>query len=219
VKFAFIRDGLAGEFPVGVACAVLGVSRSGFYAWRDRPVSARAARLDDVAARVAAVHAEHRGVYGSPRVHAALAAAGGRERCCVNTVAKVMRRERIRAKGRKAFVPRTTDSAHASPVADNLLARDFAAARPDEKWAADITYVPTGEGWLYVAGVVDLCTRRVVGWAMADHMETGLAPTRCGWRSPAAPRPPACCTTATAGASTRATTTRACSRPAGSRAA
>jgi transposase InsO family protein len=111
-------------------------------------------------------------VYGSPRLRAALVAAG--ERVSENTVAKVMRARGIRAKGRKRFVPRTTDSAHASPVADNALARDFAADAPDRKWAADITYVPTGEGWLYVAGVLDLCTRRLVGWAMADHMETGL---------------------------------------------
>ncbi|MEZ0267065.1 MAG: IS3 family transposase [Phycisphaerae bacterium] len=176
VRFRFIKESLAGEFPVGVACAVLGVSRSGYYAWRDRPASARAARLDALAAKVAAVHAEHRGVYGSPRVHAALAAGGGGggAAACVNTVAKVMRRAGIRAKGRKAFVPRTTDSAHAGPVAGNVLARDFAADLPDEKWAADITYVPTGEGWLYVAGVLDLCSRKLVGWSMADHMETGL---------------------------------------------
>lgn len=172
MKFAFVRDALAAEYPVDVACAVLGVSRSGYYAWRDRPASGRARRADELAAKVAAAHAEHRGVYGSPRVHAALAAAG--ERVSLNTVAKVMRACGIRAKGRKRFVPRTTDAAHASPVAANVLARDFAAGRPGEKWAADVTYVPTAEGWLYVAAVLDLCSRRVVGWAMADHMETSL---------------------------------------------
>jgi transposase InsO family protein len=172
VKFAFIEDTLAAEFPVDVACAVLGVSRSGYYAWRDRPASGRARRADDLAAKVEAVHAEHRGVYGSPRVHAALAAAG--ERVSENTVAKLMRQRGIRAKTKRTFVPRTTDSAHARPVADNVLARDFAADAPDRKWAADITYVPTAQGWLYVAGVLDLCTRRLVGWAMADHMETSL---------------------------------------------
>jgi transposase InsO family protein len=172
VKFAFIKDALAGEFPVDVCCEVLGVSRSGFYAWRDRPASGRARRADDLAAKVEAVHADHRGVYGSPRVHAVLAAAG--ERVSVNTVAKLMRARGIRAKTKRKFVPRTTDSAHARPVADNALARDFAADAPGRKWAADITYVPTAEGWLYVAGVLDLCTRRLVGWAMADHMETSL---------------------------------------------
>jgi transposase InsO family protein len=172
VRFAFIKDALAAEFPVDLCCEVLGVSRSGYYAWRDRPASARAERREALAAKVEAAHAEHRGVYGSPRVHAVLAAAG--ERVSENTVARLMRARGIRAKTRRKFVPRTTDSAHARPVAANVLARDFAAARPGEKWAADITYVPTAQGWLYVAGVLDLCTRRLVGWAMADHMETGL---------------------------------------------
>jgi transposase InsO family protein len=172
VTFAFIRDALAGEFPVDLCCEVLGVSRSGYYAWRDRPQSDRARRADELAVKLEAVHAAHRGVYGSPRLRAALVAAG--ERVSENTVAKLMRRRGIRARAKRRFVPRTTDSAHASPVADNVLARDFAADMPDRKWAADITYVPTGEGWLYVAGVLDLCTRRLVGWAMADHMETSL---------------------------------------------
>jgi len=172
VRFRFIRESLAGEFPVGVACAVLGVSRSGYYAWRDRPASARAARRDALAAKAAAAHAAGRGAYGSPRVHAALVAGG--ERVSVNTVARVMRDRGIRAETTRAFVPRTTDSARARPVAANVLARDFAAAAPDRKWAADVTYVPTGEGWLYVAGVLDLCTRRLVGWSMADHMGTSL---------------------------------------------
>jgi transposase InsO family protein len=172
VKFAFIKDHLAGEFPVDVACAVLEVSRSGYYAWRDRPASARAARNDALAAKLEATHAEHRGVYGSPRLYAAVVAAG--ERVSLNTVAKVMRARGIRARTKRKFVPRTTDSAHARPVADNVLGRDFTADRPDQKWAVDITYVSTDQGWLYVAGVLDLCTRRLVGWSMAEHMETSL---------------------------------------------
>jgi transposase InsO family protein len=174
VKFAFIEDALAAEFPVGVACDVLGVSRSGYYARRDRPASARAARNAALTVKLEAAHAEHRGVYGSPRLHAALAAAG--ERVSENTVAKLMRQRGIRAKARRKFVPRTTDSSHARPVADNVLGRDFAPAAPapDRAWAADITYVPTDQGWLYLAGVIDLCSRRIVGWAMADHRETGL---------------------------------------------
>jgi len=91
-----------------------------------------------------------------------------------NTVAKLMRQERIRAKNKRKFVPRTTDSRHAQPVAANLLERDFAASGPDQKWVADITYVPTDQGWLYVAGVQDCFSRKIVGWAMADHMETSL---------------------------------------------
>ena len=172
MRFAAIRDTLAAEFPVGVACDVLGVSRSGYYAWLGRPASARAGRREALAVKVEAAHAEHRGVYGSPRVCAALRAGG--ERVSVNTVARLMRARGIRARTKRRFVPRTTDSAHARPVAGNVLGRDFAADRPDRKWAADVTYVPTGEGWLYVAGVLDLCTRRLVGWAMADHLETSL---------------------------------------------
>jgi transposase InsO family protein len=174
VKFAFVkahRD----AWPVGTLCDVLGVARSGYYAWGRRAAagpSARRRRRDELAAKVKAVHAENRGVYGSPRVCRVLAARG--EPACENTVAKVMREEGIRARAKRTFVPRTTDSAHAGPVAPNTLGRDFAAAAPDRKWAADITYVPTGEGWLYVAGVIDLCTRRLVGWAMADHMRADL---------------------------------------------
>src|SRR5687768_9763771 len=115
VKFAFIKDTLAAEFPVDVACEVLGVSRSGYYARLRRPPGARARRREALAVKLEAAHAEHRGVYGSPRLHAAVVAAG--ERVSVNTVAKVMRARGIRAKTKKKFVPRTTDSAHAGPVA------------------------------------------------------------------------------------------------------
>ena len=172
MKFAFIKQHLAGEFPVDACCDVLEVSRSGYYAWLARPVSARAGRRAELAAKIAQVHEENRGVYGSPRVCRALEARG--ERVCENTVAGIMKERQIRAKTRRKFVPRTTDSAHQQPVADNVLARQFDAPRPDRKWAVDITYIPTGEGWLYLAGVIDLCSRRVVGWSMADHMRTGL---------------------------------------------
>jgi putative transposase len=172
VRYAFIRDELAGAFPLGAACAALGVSRGGYYAWLGRRPSARAARRAELAEKVEAVHAANRRVYGSPRVHAALVAQG--ERVCENTVARVMRDNGIRARPKRKFVPRTTDGRHAHPVAENVLGRQFAADLPDRKWAADITYVPTGEGWLYLAGVIDLCSRKVVGWSMADHMETGL---------------------------------------------
>jgi putative transposase len=172
VKFRFIKEHLADAYPVEVACDVLGVSRSGYYAWRDRPRSARAERREELAAKVKAVHEQNRRVYGSPRVCAALRASG--ERVCENTVAKVMRQQRIRAKAKKKYVPRTTDSAHGQPVAENRLGREFDAPLPDRKWAVDITYVPTGEGWLYLAGVIDLCSRKVVGWSMAEHMRTDL---------------------------------------------
>jgi putative transposase len=171
VRFAFVRDN-RGRYPVAVLCDVLSVSRSGFYAWAKRPESGRAARCRALAEQVRAAHADSRGTYGSPRVAAALKAGG--VKACENTVAKVMRQQQIRSKVAGKFRVRTTDSAHANPVADNLLNRDFAADRPNAKWAADITYVPTGQGWLYLAAVIDLCSRRVVGWAMADHMRATL---------------------------------------------
>ena len=171
MKFAFIQSDL-GLYPVTLACTVLQVSRAGYYAWRRRPPSARARRREDLAGKVRRVHEEHRRVYGSPRVCAVLQAQG--EPVCENTVARLMQEQQIRAKTKKKFVPRTTDSHHASPVAENLLDRHFAAAKPNQKWVADITYIPTDEGWLYLAGVLDLYSRKVVGWSMADHMQTQL---------------------------------------------
>ena len=172
MKFAFIHAELSGSYPVEIACDALGVSRSGYYAWRDRPAGARAERRAALAAKARAVHEANRRVYGSPRVHAALVASG--ERVCENTVAKVMRGQQIRAKTARKFVPRTTDGSHDRPVADNVLNRRFDATLPDRKWAADVTYVPTGQGWLYLAGVIDLCSRKLVGWSMAEHMRTDL---------------------------------------------
>ncbi len=110
-------------------------------------------------------------MYGSPRVRQALLAEGGS--ACVNTVADIMREREIRAKTKRPFVPRTTDSAHGQPAVENGLDREFDAAVPNTKWAVDITYIATGEGWLYLAGVIDLCSPKV-GWSMADHMEAGL---------------------------------------------
>jgi len=171
VKFAFIRDHLR-EYPVRAACRVLTVSPAGYYAWRDRPASPRERRREHLAARIQTVHVASRRVYGSPRVHEALVAQG--EKVCENTVAKVMRQRHIRAKTKKKFVPRTTDSVHDQPVAGNLLNRHFTATLPNQKWVADITYIPTDEGWLYLAGVLDLCSRKIVGWSMAEHLETTL---------------------------------------------
>ncbi len=159
-------------WPVAILCDVLAVSRSGYYAWRKRPASARASRRAALAEQIRAAHADSRGTYGSPRIHAELDAAG--VAVCENTVAKVMRAEGVRSITARKFRCRTTDSAHAHPIADNVLNRDFAAAAPDRKWAADISYVQTDQGWLYVAVVIDLCTRRIAGWAMADHLRAEL---------------------------------------------
>jgi putative transposase len=171
VKFAFIKDHRR-VWPVGVICRVLQVSRSGFFAWLKRPASKRERRRRELIGKIRAAHQENRELYGSPRVHRALLIDG--EVVSRNTVARLMRQERIRAKNKRKFVPRTTDSRHPHPVAKNLLDRQFQAPGPDCKWVADITCVPTDEGWLYLAAVLDCFSRKIVGWSMADHMETPL---------------------------------------------
>jgi putative transposase len=171
VKFAWVQEHRQ-AFGIEAMCRVLEVSSSGFYAWRGRPISERQRRRSELAQQIRAVHTHSRGVYGSPRVHRALEAQG--RQVCENTVARIMRLERIRAGIKKRFVPRTTDSAHAHRPAPNRLDRCFEANRPNRKWVADITYVATEEGWLYVAAVMDLYSRRIVGWSMADHMKARL---------------------------------------------
>jgi putative transposase len=171
VKFAFIEEHLS-EFPLEVSCQVLEVSRSGYYAWLRRPVSARASHREEMAKKIARVHEQNRKVYGSPRICEALRAQG--ESVCENTVADIMKERQIRAKTKRKFVPKTTDSRHSQPIADNVLDRQFDAELPNQKWAVDITYIPTDQGWLYLAGVIDLCSRKIVGWSMADHMRVEL---------------------------------------------
>jgi transposase InsO family protein len=171
VRFGWIRDHRA-EFDTRRMCRALQVSRSGFYAWRDRAPSRRQNRREELAIKIRHAHLQNRQVYGSPRVCKALLASG--EKVCENTVARIMRQQRIRARIRRKYVPRTTDGRHAYKPASNRLNRQFAAERPNRKWVTDITYVPTNEGWLYLAAVLDLCSRRIVGWSMADHMKTRL---------------------------------------------
>jgi putative transposase len=171
VKFRFI-DEHRRRWPVSVICRVLKVTRGGFYLWKKRKPSARQIRQQKLLAKIRIVQQENRELYGSPRVHRALLIDG--EVVSRNTVAKLMRQARIRAKTRRRYVPRTTDSTHHQPIADNLLARDFAALAPNQKWLADITYVPTDEGWLFLAGVLDCYSRKIVGWAMCDGMPTDL---------------------------------------------
>jgi len=172
VKFSFIKEHRR-RWPVALICRVLKVSRSGFFAWLRRPASKRDRRRRELIEKIRVAHQENREFYGSPRVHRALLIDG--EVVSRNTVAKLMRQEKIRARNKRKFVPRTTDSRHRHPVAANLLDRQFQSSGPDRKWVADITYVPTDEGWLYLAGVLDCFSRKIVGWSMADHMETSLA--------------------------------------------
>lgn len=172
MKFAFLKEHLLPQFPIDVVCEVLEVSRSGYYAWLHRPASARRRRREELAVKIQAVHQENRRIYGSPKVWEALVAQG--ESVCKNTVADIMKEREIRGNIKKRFVPTTTDSQHSKPIAENLLNREFNAEKPNQKWVVDITYIPTGEGWLYLAGVLDLCSRKIVGWSMAEHMQTEL---------------------------------------------
>jgi transposase InsO family protein len=172
MKFRFIADHQE-EWPVRMMCEVLGVSAAGYYAWRPRPESARAAANRRLLADVRRVQVQHQGRYGSPRIHATLRAEGrGVSR---GRIERLMRQHGIRAAASRRFRPVTTDSRHGLPVAPNLLEQRFVASAPNQVWLADLTYVPTGEGWLYLAAVLDLATRKIVGWAMRDHLRTELA--------------------------------------------
>jgi putative transposase len=170
MTFHFIAEHRS-RWPIRLLCQTLEVSPAGYYAWRQRPTSARQQRRAALAVEIRAIHAEVKARYGSPRIHAELNARG--QGCCVNTVAKLMRDAGIAAKTARKFRC-TTDSNHDLPVADNILDRHFDPAAPNASWVADITYVPTREGWLYLAAVEDLYSRRVVGWSMADHLESRL---------------------------------------------
>lgn len=162
------------RFPVALMCRVLGVSRSGFYAAQQRTMSQRACTDQRLRLDIRAIHRRSRGTYGSPRVHAELRAQG--IRCGRKRVERLMRTDGLRAKPRRRY-RRTTISNHAHPLAPNVLDRQFAvtdAAGLDRVWAGDITYVPTREGWLYLAVLLDLASRRVVGWAMRPTLDQSL---------------------------------------------
>lgn len=163
------------EFALEIMCQVLSVSRSGYYAWvarQGREPGQREKRRMELLEKIRTVHEQSEGIYGSPRVYEALKAQG--ERVCENTVAKLMQEEDIHSIARRRFRVCTTDSNHAHPVAPNLLDRCFERELPNQAWCSDITYIRTGQGWLYLAAVIDLCSRRIVGWAMADHMKASL---------------------------------------------
>ena len=171
MRFAFIATEKA-HFPVALLCRTLEVSRSGFYAWKQRPQAARTLRDQSLGLEIAAIFAESHRRYGSPRVHAQLRAAGhrtGRKR-----VARLMRAAGLRARERRRFRC-TTDSRHGKAIRENLLARRFTVTAPNTRWATDITYLWTLEGWLYLAVMLDLFSRRVVGWSVSERLERGLA--------------------------------------------
>ncbi|MCU1281317.1 MAG: Mobile element protein [bacterium] len=160
------------NYPVGMMCRVLKVSRSGFYAWRQRPESRRRIRDRALTVRIRAVHAQSRRTYGSPRITAELRDAG--EAVARKRVARLMREEGLYGRRPRRFV-RTTNSAHSSPVAANVLARRFAVGETKRVWVGDITYLATAQGWVYLAVLLDLASRAVVGWAVSDKIDVSVA--------------------------------------------
>jgi transposase InsO family protein len=172
-RFAFVAAERANH-AVAALCRVVGASVSGFYAWlRAIPVTrARADAEAELRGLIGRIFAARRRAYGSRRVHAELRREGRRH--SRRRVARLMREMGLQARPGRRRPPRTTDSRHDLPVAPNLLDRHFVADRPDTVWLADISYLPTDEGWLYLAVVEDLATREIVGWSMADHLRAGL---------------------------------------------
>jgi putative transposase len=170
LTFPFIAGG-AGEWPVTGTCEALEVSASGYYARAPRPDSPAEQWRQELVGAIGEIHAEVKGRHGSPRLTALRQARG--HACSEDTVAGRMREHGTRAKAPERFV-RTTDSNRRLPVAENVLDRDFDPEGPNESRCADITYIPTGEGWLYRAVVEDLFSRMVVGWSMGDSMESRL---------------------------------------------
>ena len=170
MKFALI-DAEKAAFPIRFMCEQLGVSRSGYYAWHDRPPSARALETAELGERIKEVYKEKKGRYGSPRIVRDLAAHG---QCTSrNRVARIMRDKGLVAGQPKRF-RRTTDSNHPYPIAENLLDRNFKTNAPNQVWVTDLTYIWTREGWLYLSAILDLYSRSVVGWAMSETIDTEL---------------------------------------------
>ena len=159
------------RYPVVRMCQVLSVSSSGYYAWRQRRPSRRQVENEQLAEEIRQIHQDSYETYGSPRIHAELQERG--ISCNRKRVERLMRLHQIRAvcKRRRRY---TTDSAHSLPVAPNLLDQDFVAEAPNQKWVADISYIWTAEGWLYLAAILDLFSRKIVGWAMGERVNRHL---------------------------------------------
>jgi putative transposase len=170
MKHQFI-DAQRRSYGVRSLCAALDVSRSGYYAARRRPPSLRSVRRTELTSQIEAIHDASRHTYGSPRVHAELFSQG--VSCCRNTVAKLMRRANIVPKAIRRF--RVTTDSRNTTASPNLLRRAFQVDRPNHSWVSDITYIPTREGWLYLAAILDLHSRAIVGWAMSRTLNSQLA--------------------------------------------
>ena len=170
MRYRFIRDH-APQYPVTVLCATLQVTRSGYYAWRQCPDSARAQEDRRLRDQITRAYTASHATYGSPRIHRDLRARG--ESCGRHRIARVMRAYGIVATPARVHHV-TTDAGHALPVAANVLDRQFTPAAPNQAWVSDITYIATGEGWLYLAAVMDLAFRGIVGWAMSSRIDRTL---------------------------------------------
>lgn len=160
------------DYSISRMCKVLKLGRSGYYAWRKRKPSARKQSNQALTEEIKRVYLRSRRTYGSPRVHAALLKEG--IICGRNRVARLMRETQLVGRRPRRRYPRTTQRRPGVVPAPNLLKRDFNAQQPNQKWVVDITYIDTAEGWLYLAPVLDLCGRKIVGWSMADHMKSSL---------------------------------------------
>ena len=177
--FAWIKarreEQIEGEalWPVSVMCRVLHVSRAGYYAWLKRKPCKRQEQQMNWIEQIKAAHQQSHRTYGSPRITVELNQQG--VQICENTVAKLMRREGVAARIKRRFLPQTTDSSHDCPIAPNRLEQNFNADVPNVRWTSDITYIPTDQGWMYLAVVMDLFSRKIVGWSMQPHMKAELA--------------------------------------------
>jgi len=161
---------MSDEHPILRLCAVFAVSRSGYYAWAQAAGSARERRDRELRAKIAVVYQQSRQTYGSPRVTIELQTQG--EQVGRHRVARLLRQDGLRGRQKRRYRVRTTDSRHSHPIAPNRLAARPVPSQPDQVWVSDLTYVPTDEGWLYVAGVLDRCSRCLVGWAMGATLDT-----------------------------------------------
>lgn len=170
MRYQFIREH-QGQFQMTILLRILGVSSSAFYSWQKRPVSQRARQKELLVAQICELFHQSQGRYGSPRIYQDLQALG--IRCSQKRVARLLKEQNLVLRKPRKFVA-TTDSGHALPVAQNLLNREYqveAVAGLNRAWAGDITYIPTAQGWLYVAVVLDLKSRKVIGWSMKDSLE------------------------------------------------
>jgi len=171
VRYAWIKDH-AGNYPLAILCGVLDVGTSGYYDWLGRKPSARQQRREQIAAAAGKSYHDSNRIYGYRKVHKDVVQEAKID-CCLETVRRVLADKGLFSRVKRRFVV-TTDSKDNQPVADNLLDRDFAATAPNRKWTADITYIPTAEGWLYLSAIMDLYSRRIVGWSMSADIDAEL---------------------------------------------